>query len=117
MNQENQPQLKKLPLDAVPISKAKEWTAAWRNADKGRSWWVEHNFNAFLVPLTDLTSLISEGAKDVRAYMGIENDQIKLILVGVDAAGNDMLDDVNYFAYDFTSPCPPTCDRSSVLYG
>jgi hypothetical protein len=62
----------------------------------------------------------------VRAYLSmvIPNDvsTLKIILVPVNAAGNDILsvpgpagtDQSSIF--DFTSPCPQTCDINSPLF-
>ena len=60
--------------------------------------------------------LATEGVVDVRAYMGVdETGTQKLMFVGVDADGKDLIDD-NHFIYDKTQPCPAKCDPSSVLF-
>ena len=53
------------------------------------------------------------------AYVGIdpESGLQKLMLVGVDAKGDDMIDaQKGYDIYDFTQPCPDKCDVKSPLF-
>ena len=48
--------------------------------------------------------------------MGVDKTGIqKLMFVGVDADGKDLIDD-NHFIYDKSQPCPAKCDPSSVLF-
>ncbi|MBI9034332.1 MAG: hypothetical protein JEZ03_07665 [Bacteroidales bacterium] len=100
----------------IPIATAIDWVRRWKHARKDQLWWAGHVFNAFLIPHNDLQGILDEGATDARAYMGInEREEIKLILVGVDANGKDMIDADLYPVYDFTTPCPPICDLGSLL--
>lgn len=51
----------------------------------------------------------------VRAYMSVDDDDVqKLVLVGVDANGQDLIDD-NHILVDKSRPCPPECGIESVL--
>lgn len=51
----------------------------------------------------------------VRAYMAIDDKGVqKVILVGVDANGQDLTDD-NHILVDKSYPCPPDCGVESVL--
>ena len=48
--------------------------------------------------------------------MGVdESGTQKLMLVGVNSAGNDMID-AGHLIYDHTMPCPSSCDTSSPLF-
>ncbi len=99
----------------IPLDTAQTWVNRWREAKKDQDWWNNHLFNAFLIPHQDLQGILDEGATDARAYLGIDDQQqIKLILVGVDANGKDMIDR-SHPVYDFTTPCPPICDWWSPL--
>lgn len=76
---------------------------------------------AFLVSKMELQQIMSdENVKYVRMYFGKDvniEPQSKMILVPVDVEGNDMIGvrgpDSNI--YDFTLPCPPTCNEDSPL--
>ncbi len=92
--------------------------------------------NSYEIETTDLLELLNfppdmtDGTMaGVRGYLGIQyrideyNDTIErtthLYLTPVNAAGQDsILWDSNgkQFLYDLTTPCPKTCDTSSVLY-
>ena len=77
--------------------------------------------------------LKEKGVDSVRGYIGVEEKIVegesvfieKLIIVGVDANGKDMisssdgltLDDDNGDIYDFCDPCPEMCDPNSILNG
>lgn len=51
----------------------------------------------------------------VRAYMAIDEDGVqKVVLVGVDANGQDLIDD-SHILVDKSKPCPPYCSGESVL--
>ena len=98
--------------NTIPVATAAIWTARWRASNR------ELPVNGFLIPGADLTEVLAErGVVNVRTYMGIDDEgQYHLLIVGVDAAGNDMVDeDLGQYVYDFTSPCPPMCGAPSVL--
>ncbi|KDC44844.1 hypothetical protein, partial [Pseudoalteromonas fuliginea] len=80
--------------------------------------------HAFLIPKDDLTQVLAQGVDAVRAYIGVdENNVEKLMIVGTkyDAATDtyvDMLPEKSAEGgniYDFTRPCPPSCDSGSPL--
>lgn len=51
----------------------------------------------------------------VRAYMAIDDDGVqKVVLVGVDANGQDLIDD-SHILVDKSYPCPPNCGVESQL--
>jgi hypothetical protein len=46
-----------------------------------------------------------------------ENGKYKLMIVGVDTNGNDLIDDAaGQYIYDFTTGCPKVCDVNSPLF-
>ncbi|AWI25777.1 hypothetical protein [Flavobacterium pallidum] len=98
--------------NVIPLETAQEWAQAW--VSSGIS-----PVKAYLIPEADITQLMAEPeVQDVRAYMGIDGNGVsKMMLVGVDKSGNDLIDYNNgLYVYDFTMPCPTTCDTSSPLY-
>lgn len=95
----------------ITLDEAKNWAKKWQtNPPKDLA-------KAHLIPREALSELLAtEGVVNVRAYMGV--DEIgtqKLMIVGVDEEGNDMIDE-NHLIYDKTHPCPSVCDPSSPLY-
>lgn len=119
--------------NTICLQKAKDWTEAWR-AQKGT--FTDHtDLKAFLIPLADLQEAMAEPTVvNIRAYIGVDkndNNQPHLIIVGVDEAGNDIIlpearlanceeenqrHDLDTGLYDFSQPCPNTCDTSSPLF-
>lgn len=95
----------------ITLDEAKEWASSWRTTppkDLAKGHWIPGE------ALSEL--LATEGVVNVRAYMGVdETGTQKLMFVGVDANGKDMIDD-NNLIYDTTKPCPPNCDPTSPLY-
>lgn len=97
----------------ISLVVAQGWATKWVDSQP------QGAVKAHLIPMEDFVNIQKEnGAVNVRAYIGIdENGLNKLMLVGVDANGRDMIDDTNGdYIYDFTLPCPNTCDTSSPLY-
>ncbi len=98
-------------INTVSLEKAQTWVAAW--GEKSNI-----DIKAFLIPEIDITQVLNEdGVENVRAYLGIdENGTPKMMVVGVDKNGQDMInDDQGFYIYDFTRPCPQTCDFTSPL--
>lgn len=78
-----------------------------------------------LVNVLGLPDSVAATAKfhDIRAYIAIEGEQqssnFHLLLTPVNSMGKDsILADVtgNRFVYDLITPCPKTCDETSLLY-
>lgn len=98
--------------NTITLQQAQEWATTWRSNPS-------NTVKAHLIPNLDITQLLNEtNVVDVRAYIGVDENGInKLMLVGVDINGNDLIDDTNkQYIYDFTKPCPSTCDVDSPLY-
>lgn len=52
----------------------------------------------------------------VRAYLAVDNDGVqKLVIVGVDANDQDLIDD-SHILVDHSKPCPPNCGIESQLF-
>jgi hypothetical protein len=115
-----------------PLKVAKKDTERWRE---------KHRVHAFAVDKQELLDIIAESHKEadtVRVYFGLTEDGYeKMFLVGARKVEmtteedgeeiiviRDLIDQdavahsdgtVEYFVYDFTTPCPPTCDETSPL--
>jgi len=99
----------------IDLSTAVDYTTAWRNAlPQG-----DFNIKAWLISSDIFTSIISDSnPPNIRAYIGVDGDgEYKLVIVGVDDSGNDILysSSGDSAIYDFTQPCPNTCDTDSPL--
>jgi hypothetical protein len=94
----------------ITLDEAKNWAKKWRTSPP------KELAYAHLIKGEVLSAILAaENVVDVRAYMGVdENGDQKLILVGVDANGKDLID-ANHLIYDRTNFCPPGCDASSPL--
>ncbi len=125
----------------ISLKTAKKWIAEWRDLES--SYNKYHRLKAFNIPLIDLKEVSEEkGITSVRAYIGVakfENHdtkppevmyQEKLLIVGVDKNGKDMISAVKNSdggfvsdpkgeddIYDMTNPCPDLCDPDSPLNG
>ena len=120
-----------MAVNTICLDKAVAWTTAWRAQDG--SFKDHKDLKAFMIPHEDLQEVLAEpNVVNVRAYIGIDtaNDNAPhLIIVGINAEGEDIIyaaagegcDDedgtVNTGLYDFSHPCPTTCDETSPLYG
>lgn len=113
-----------LPKDAIYLETAQDWVKNWK--EKGANYMQSHQLNAFLIPGIDVKDILIEGASDVRGYLGLKKledgtFEPHMLVVGVDDKGIDMINynpkaEKNYFIYDFSLPCPSTCDTSSPLF-
>lgn len=104
-------------LYSIPLDTAIEYTTRWRQT---------HSLKAFTIDVAELYDIIDElgqgnRVKGVRVYFGYKEDGSEaLVLVGVDDRENDILNipgegedaEVNPGTYDFTRPCPSTCDNN-----
>lgn len=95
----------------ITLDQAKTWAKSWRNNPP------KALAKGHLIPGGALSELLAtEGVVNVRAYMGVdETGTQKLMFVGVDADGKDLIDD-DHLIYDKSSPCPSICDTSSPLF-
>lgn len=99
-----------MPLNTIALEVAQLWAERWNqnlNILKG--------IKSFRILGSNVTSIMSQpGTVDIRVYMGIKDDnKPTLIVVGVDANGNDMIDpEKGYHIYDYTEPCPTCCNNA-----
>jgi hypothetical protein len=100
--------------NVISLETAQRWAERWKKVhgeyDK------HHLIKAFLIPGIDIKQVMNEtGVNDVRAYLGVDdNGTERLMIVGVDQEGNDMIDDENgQYIYDFSLPCPNTCNKKA----
>jgi hypothetical protein len=111
--------------NTISLKTAKKWAKKWRKQEGTYN--KHHDCRAFNIPKIDLQEVLAEdGVANIRAYLGIDdNNEEKLMIVGVDANGKDMIskkssglgDEEGDDIYDFTKPCPTHCDPSSPLNG
>ena len=97
--------------NVIPLETAQNWAARWRENPA-------NVVKAFLIPHDDFTQLLAQGnVDDIRAYVGIDDNAThKLMLVGVDKDGSDLIDaDKQEYIYDFTQPCLNFCDVRNPL--
>ena len=115
---------------SIALSDACRYTRRWREAG--------NTIRAFTIDKQELLDIIDElgvkhqkEIKQVRVYFGIKDDEKEaLVLVAVDEFGNDITSfmkpgettqkvegEEESGTYDFTRPCPDTCDEGSPLNG
>ncbi|QNM85417.1 hypothetical protein H9W90_14705 [Polaribacter pectinis] len=131
---ENQPNNipKPNPRNTISLEVAKQWAKEWR--DDEASYNKYNQCRAFNIPKKDLIEVLAEGVESIRAYIGVEKIDVKgkqsiftekLMIVGVDKNGKDMisssdgltLDDGKGEIFDFSEPCPHVCDEGSPING
>ncbi|MGZ9676383.1 hypothetical protein [Flavobacterium sp. GNP001] len=112
--------------NSISLKTAQKWAKRW--SKKEGDYNKHHRLNAFLIPKEDLLEVLAEGVDAVRAYIGVDDNNVeKLMIVGTkfDAATNTYVDMITVGVdgvtqgeddiYDFTRPCPTVCDESSPL--
>ncbi|MEP6677392.1 MAG: hypothetical protein ABJA78_19685 [Ferruginibacter sp.] len=114
------------PEDTISLEDGVTITTNWRDFI-GPIMASENYIRAFYIPIDDITSLAAfHQVKAVRAYLALEDvtdpSTLKLAMVPVDDDGKDILFCASEIAgkqsaiYDFTSPCPQSCDVDSPLF-
>lgn len=122
----NNKEITKYP-DSITLAEGETVTTNWRNyistIDKNPNY-----IRAFNIPMTDIMELAQfTKCPSVRAYLAMATpgdiSTLKVILVPVDADGNDITSvpgaiegATDSTIFDFTSPCPQTCDINSPLF-
>lgn len=100
--------------DTISLATFESWRGAWES--NGQAFTETTLIKYFTMPLVDLTEVIGEAPSESRFYLGLDTtktpNEPHLLLVGVDANGNDMLDyAAGQYVYDVTAPCPPKCGK------
>lgn len=97
----------------ISLGDAQKWAKNWRSKSNNTVF-------AYLIPREDFVDLLGiPNVVNIRAYAGInpETNEDKLMLVGVDANGLDLINaKAGHYIYDFTTPCPSFCDLKSPLF-
>jgi len=95
----------------IPLDTAKQWAATWQK---------DNTLKAFLIKKENIDSILAAGGNvaNFRGYIGIDDTGSPVfMLVGVDASGNDLIDETDgQMVYDYNNPCPSHCDPSSPLF-
>jgi hypothetical protein len=98
----------------IPLQTGVNWTTAWRAANTG-------SIKAFSINIDEVNDMLKEaGTNSIRLYFGLDNGVEKLVLVAVNANGQDIINptvggQTISGTYDFCQPCPPICDANSPL--
>jgi hypothetical protein len=116
------------PKDTICLQEGIDITTNWREFISQ----YEPNgyIRAFYIPMEDIVSLAAfhKEAVAIRAYIGLPSKgdvtDIKLALVPVTAKNEDILSipsvtgsgEEQSTIYDFTTPCPQSCDVNSPLF-
>jgi hypothetical protein len=95
----------------ITLEQAKSWIKTWRNN------LPKEPAKAHLINKQALLDVMQPAdVASVRVYLAIDDNNVqKLVLVGVDANGKDLIDE-SHIITDKTSPCPPICDINSPLF-
>jgi hypothetical protein len=120
-------QPKKPNMLTIPVSQAEQLTHNWRGIIenlKKRHIDLFHDVRAFNMTLSEIHSAIDPGnlgpgggPVSARIYLGCTSEtpssdaDFKLMIVGVDKNGKDILTNIG----DFSNPCPTFCDPTSPL--
>ena len=95
----------------ITLVQAKEWIKTWRNnlpKEPAKAHLIDKQALLDVMQPVDVVS--------VRTYLAIDDEGVqKLVLVGVDANGKDLIDETHIIT-DRTHPCPPMCDVDSPLF-
>lgn len=110
-------------VNTIELDEAVKWARTWQKKEGHYN--RHHEVHGFLIPKEDLTEVLAQGVDAVRAYIGVDDNNVeKLMIVGTryDEATETFVDmlpdrDTKGYIYDFTRPCPPGCDPTSPLNG
>lgn len=108
-------------LYEIPLSQAIEWTTRWRQFQADTKPNPDDSKKAFRVDVAELQEVVNNIPGEiqyVRFYLGLDEHLIEhMILVGVDDNNQDVCTfEGKTYTYDFTRPCPTTCDVASPLF-
>lgn len=98
-------------MDTISIEKFQNWTSNWTRINGE---FRDSIVRSFTMPIVDLTNIVGEKPAKSRFYLGVDTLTTPvtphLMVVGVNAAGQDMIDYSNgLYIYDVSTPCPPIC--------
>lgn len=103
--------------DTISEAKFNDWTNAWES--NGTAFSATTLLEYFTMETVDLVEVLGENPTKVRYHLGLDTsvtpNEAHLILVGVDAHEQDMLDySKGQYAYDLVRPCPKHCPNKKV---
>ena len=96
-----------MTLNPISLEVAQKWAEKW-NKDVN----ILEGIKAFKIRGENIRALMNQpGTVDIRTYIAVkDNNEPTVLVVGVDANGNDMIDPVKGFhIYDYAEPCPNCC--------
>ena len=99
------------PVNNVSLGEARAWSKKWTDDITSTTLPLVQGFT---LPAEDLKEVLHEGIAHARFYLGKidSTGEYKLVVVGVDSSGNDMLDSTAtppQLVFDVSTPCPTTC--------
>ncbi|MBL0913770.1 MAG: hypothetical protein IBJ09_15495 [Bacteroidia bacterium] len=110
-------------LIKIPLAEAVDLTQNWVEYTQLNKPFEPHQGakRAFKVSKEDIIALTNqEGFCGIRVYLGKDTPDaegdMRLVLVAVNEEGDDIIVEPNPGVYDFSMPCPSTCDLKSPLY-
>jgi hypothetical protein len=100
-----------MSLNTITLDLAQQWAQNWNNNKV--VFLQTSDLRAFTIPQQVLKDVMApKEVVDIRTYLGLD-DKMKphMMVVGVDANGNDLIDPLNgFFIFNFIRPCPSACN-------
>ncbi|MBC9812997.1 hypothetical protein H9Y05_11010 [Crocinitomicaceae bacterium CZZ-1] len=100
--------------NVITLQQAQTWAQNW-NVNKLK-FFETRDLKAFLISEQVLQAVTApQQVVDIRTYLGLDEQMNPhMMIVGVDADGNDLIDYQNgLYIYNFTRPCPTYCPKSA----
>lgn len=103
------------PQNVLPLQEATDQAANWR--ELANNAFGTGYIKGFKLSMVNFTQIQDSGADSIRVYLGVTNDgEKRLLMVGVDSNGDDMIDyDNGQYVYNLTTACPPGCGTANEL--
>jgi len=107
--------------NSIPVNIASQQTADWRAYNMAVA--PNNIVNGFFIPMDSVSSAMLNAQSGLRVYGALTQSgnpsSLHLVIVGVDANGNDVLTNIDGSSavYDFTRPCPDFCGVPNALNG
>ena len=98
----------------ISLQEAQTWASTW-NTEK-LNFFQRKDLKAFAIDQQILNDVLApEGVVGIRTYLGLDaNMDPHLMIVGIDANGNDLINPQSgYHIYNFSIACPSACSSSS----
>lgn len=100
--------------DTISINTFRQWTHNWKLYGKNYTQILLTEY--FTMPKNNFVQILATNPASIRGHMGLDTTTnpytAHLIVVGVDANGQDMVDYNNgLYYYDFSDACPINCPQ------